>query len=663
MGRLGYVSYCWSIGTTSFRTKEFNRKIEAQLAIMQRFRALPENVGKNWKANKPLQKAYYEYMQECGFVEGQAQRPDKDAREKTSGLCDIGVLDTARNITPVGERLLSVAADNDFSTDNDLEIEKDSYIYFKQLLKMYTDIGGNIVRPFVVTLYVLHELEYLSYEEFTYLLPLCINSQTMELVMVGIKKCRQGKMTIDDMIGNVLQVKDNYQTALAYFQTQRVTEQVICEIGLNRKSATYDKSYYPVYKELHDIVFDGKEDCLPLYEALGKVKTKSWWRKLLFETNSTSVIKKQGRAALQDVPILQVKSENAFRKAFFALLHLYKAKATLGDYFDLNRRYMKATDTIIFHDGKVELDVLPTGYVADVRDSLQRIMFQKSYNLYQDLPLAQIENGLAFVQENVYHNLSVKFGYELQDTAAVKQVVEAKRYERFNRLIDKRFTPVKLIELFDYFESRNDEKLRELITDNADVPTMFEYCLGIAWYLISGRQGQVLEYMNLSLESDLLPKTHAGGGEADIVWKYAATDDYPCHTLLLEATLADGTNQRRMEMEPVSRHLGEYLLAHEEEEAYCVFVTTSLALQVIADFRGRKHIGYWKREGDEERSVDNMKIIPLKTEAIKTFLHLGFQYAQLYDIFSKAYASDVKSPSQWYETHIVKETELRNRYS
>ena len=28
--------------------------------------------------------------------------------------------------------------------------------------------------------------------------------------------------------------------------------------------------------------------------------------------------------------------------------------------------------------------------------------------------------------------------------------------------------------------------------------------------------------MNLSLEADLLPRTHAGGGEADIVWEYEA---------------------------------------------------------------------------------------------------------------------------------------------
>ena len=94
--------------------------------------------------------------------------------------------------------------------------------------------------------------------------------------------------------------------------------------------------------------------------------------------------------------------------------------------------------------------------------------------------------------------------------------------ERFNKLIEKKFNNNVLIRLFDYFKNRSDKEIHKLVTDNADIPTIFEYILAITWYVISGKKGDVLEYMNLSLEADLLPKTHAGGGEADIVWKYEA---------------------------------------------------------------------------------------------------------------------------------------------
>ena len=58
-------------------------------------------------------------------------------------------------------------------------------------------------------------------------------------------------------------------------------------------------------------------------------------------------------------------------------------------------------------------------------------------------------------------------------------------------------------------------------------------------------------YIKLLFDVALLPKTHAAGGEADIVYEYPKSVVYPAHSLLLEATLSDRTNQRRMEMEPV----------------------------------------------------------------------------------------------------------------
>lgn len=45
--------------------------------------------------------------------------------------------------------------------------------------------------------------------------------------------------------------------------------------------------------------------------------------------------------------------------------------------------------------------------------------------------------------------------------------------------------------------------------------------------------------MKLSPDADLIPKTHAAGGEADIVYEYDTTKYHPKHT----PTLAGRTNQ------------------------------------------------------------------------------------------------------------------------
>ncbi|MCA6070291.1 MAG: hypothetical protein LE180_04175 [Endomicrobium sp.] len=61
---IGFKSYCWSIGTTSYRTKEFNANIERQLALIEEFWKSRKN--KEW--NAITQAAYYKFMQTNKFV-------------------------------------------------------------------------------------------------------------------------------------------------------------------------------------------------------------------------------------------------------------------------------------------------------------------------------------------------------------------------------------------------------------------------------------------------------------------------------------------------------------------------------------------------------------------------------------------------------------------
>ena len=145
-----YKSFCWSLGTTSFRTKNFNKTIEEQLSLLDEFWKLEENKSKSWSGNKDLQTRYYDFMQSKDFVEGNAGNKPKDAREKTSGLVDIGLIDDGRKLSNAGKALLKITSENDFSSDNQFQIAKDSYIYLKQLLKTYYNVDGHTVRPFMV---------------------------------------------------------------------------------------------------------------------------------------------------------------------------------------------------------------------------------------------------------------------------------------------------------------------------------------------------------------------------------------------------------------------------------------------------------------------------------------------------------------------------------
>lgn len=646
-----YKSFCWSLGTTSFRTKNFNKTIEEQLSLLNEFWILRENQNINWSGNNELQARYYDFMKQKGFVEGNAKNKPKDAREKTSGLVDIGLIDENRKLSDAGKALLHISSENDFSSDNQFQIAKDSFIYLKQLLKTSYTVEGQTVRPFLVLLYLLSKVDYLTLDEYTYLLPLCVGANETDEIIEGIKKLRTNGTTIDNIIINRLMNMNNYNTALDYFIENDVTESLICEIGLNRKSRQYDKPYFKLYEALYRVFVEDDIDSLSsVYSATKDIKIGKWWRSYLFDTTSETAIGKFPSDHLKVTLFNGVTGEIEFKKAFFKTMHLFKAKATLSDYLDLNRRYIKTTDIVLFEDDTVKLDVVPQYFFKSVMDQLYSDIFVKSELLYENCSIESISACLVVSDDTIIDGINEELGISVTTIEAAREALEDNRYQRLQHLIDTKFTDENLLSLLDYFEDRNDTEIRNMVTDNADVPTIFEYVLGILWYKASERQGKILDYMKLSLDADLLPKTHAAGGEADIVYEYCATEAYPEHTLLLEATLADSTNQRRMEMEPVSRHLGRHLIRTGNLNSYCVFATNYLDINVIADFRGRKSMPFYDTQ-DYSKSVNGMKIIPLQTSELKKIISNGRTYKELYPLFEEAFNSTLP-PHEWYNKNI-----------
>lgn len=651
-----YKSYCWSLGTTSFRTKNFNKTIEEQLALLDGFWQLPENQNDTWIGNNDLQSRYYDYMQQMGFVEGNAENKSKDAREKTSGLVDIGLIDDDRRLTNAGKSLLEICETNDFSSDNFFDIPKDSYLYLKQLLKTSNNIDGSDVRPFIVMLYVLSKTDSLSIDEFTYLLPLCTNADNTEEVINGIERVRAGILSIDEFILSRLMGMTNYQTALDYLLENEVDENVIRIIGMNRKSAkeggkNYDRAYFPLYVSMFRLyVSNDRSAIIDVYEATKGIRIGKWWRNYLFDTRSRKALHKSPDEHLKNTEFDSTTDETTFKILFFKMMHLFKAKDMLSDYLDLNRRYIKITDIVLFEDDIVKLDIVPKHFFSSVINELYNQAYAKNALLVHDCAINDIDPCLVVDEQAVVDGVNAELGVTVTNIAEARAVLEDNRYERLHHLINTKFSDAQLINLLDCFESRNDTEIRNMVTDNADIPTIFEYILGIMWYKLSEYQGKVLDYMKLSLEADLLPKTHAAGGEADIVYEYSITEYYPAHTMLLEATLADGTNQRRMEMEPVSRHLGRHLIRTRNMNSYCVFVTNYLDINVISDFRSKKTTPYYDPQ-DYTQYVNGMKIIPLQTSELKNIILNNRTYKDLYPLFEEAFCSE-HFPHEWYENCI-----------
>lgn len=647
---ISFQSYCWVLGTTSFRVAQMNLRIEEQLLHLNNFMAEVERGGEEWqwRGNNSLQRRFYEYLKQNGALSGTAARPDKDARQKTSGLTTLGLADCNRVITDAGKELLEFVDAGSFDDDNYFLIPADSYIYFKQLLKSSVQVRRGVhVRPYYVLAYLLNEFDYLAYEEFKFLAPLVVDQRSLEIVRGNLQSVRNKEKTFDQVILDTLMGMQNYREALKLWMGNPVSVELLKTVGMNRKSRNYDAVYLPVYEGLKRVFLSGKDtgsDIQELLASVEKLPTSLWWRRLLFGTTRGAEIRKKGVASFAAAnPFKGVENEGELKSLFFRYMHLYKARATLDDYFDLNRRYFRLTDTILFKDRMVKFDTIPKAFFKEIGEALLDEMFTASEVLTESLALEDISPLFEVSEQGLLDSLSSEYGLEVASLSAAQNVIGNERYERLHELLDTRFTRKAFSELLDCFIERDDARIQELVTEDATPSTIFEYVLALIWYEFSGRRGDVLNFMKLSLEADLLPRTHAVGGGADIIFEFDETRRYPRHDMLIEATLADGTNARRMEMEPVSRHLGTHVLGTGNEKDYCVFVAPEIDINVANDFRSRKAAGFWSKDGEHVP----LKIIPIDIRQVKGLVENSSSYANLYAAFEEAYVSDRLNPLEW----------------
>lgn len=652
MVHFSFQTYAWSLGTTSFRMAEFHRKVEEQLIILNDFWNKQEYHDVEWKGNKTIQVRYYDYAFERGFITGDLKTDDdgskaKTARQKTSGLADIGLIDENRRLTEVGLSLLRMAQSGNFSSDNDFQIPSDSYLYLKQIMKTSCPVQNGCVRPFLVIGKVLRLCDnYLTDDEFTYLLPLCVDEETTEYIVGKIHDLRRKETTVIQIIKETVLTRYNYPAALEYLKESDKTTKDIMIVGMNRKSPSYDAAYVDLYRALNEVYLYSKSySVVKLFKATKGIKNRpgALWRSLLFE----NVRKVRSIDDLKINEFDKVANEQQLAELFFEFMHLFKIMSNLLDYKDLNRRYLNITDAFVFDDGQIKFAPIFEYFFETKANLCFEEAFVKSALLTQNVPLEMIHPNLIFDEKQILAVFNDNRDTGFSSVDQMYDYLETERYQRFRTLIDTRFGNEVIITVLKNCEDRdNDEKLIEMFGGDADVPTIFEYITAVAWYRLSEYRGKILEYMNLSTTNELLPRTHAGGGESDIVYVYDATKEYPAHTLLIECTLMEGTTQRHGEMEPVSRHLSNYMI-DTDNNAYCAFVANNLHASVVSDFRGRKNVPYYRNDTEH---VDSMKIIPLHTRELRKILEKSIKYSQLYRIFDEAYKDQIVSaPPEWYE--------------
>jgi len=652
-----FKTYCWVVGSTSFREKQLAYKNEVLIRYLNQL--FEDNPNKKWRE---LQEIYYDNLKNGGFIMGEASRKDKDARQKTTGLAQIGLCyPSNRHVTPVGASIVQLSKKGDFESKNIFEINEDSFVYLLQFLKYQIIDGDNgfYIKPFLSLMYMIIKLGYLSRSEFTYLLPICkTTSDVVEMTSEILNN--RGNLSVDSILLKKMSGMPNYQDALHLFLTNPgFSDELVMDVGIHRKSRLYDKPFAPFFTELFKLVED--QDSFSLSQKIieiGKLRTclnaindnqATSWRQL-FGLQKTTSIDNSFVERFYKLNICKHQTEEEFKKNVFWLWHLMKWKSTLEDYYDLNKRYFYLTDIIKFDNQQFTLTEVGFDYFFDIIDKVlvEPLVKENEYEQFftSNVPLAEISPLFIKTKENIAVAINERYGKRLT-ASELDDFLNDMYNKQFLAFIDSRFPKEVLISLLDYFKSRDDESIKEIVTQEATVPTSFEYIVGIIWYNLCGREGRLKDFIKLSLDSNFLPKSHAVGGEADLVFSYKKTHVYPKHDLLVEVTLSESTGQRHMEWEPVSRHLETHIKQTHNESDYCIFIASDLEERTTNTFRNSKN--YHFNDNGVERI--GLKIIPLDCSLLKILLSKEIMYPEIYSLFDDAYTDSCLSLS-WYRDFL-----------
>ena len=76
---------------------------------------------------------------------------------------------------------------------------------------------------------------------------------------------------------------------------------------------------------------------------------------------------------------------------FFKYMHIFKTITTLSDYFDLNRRYLNLTDTLLFEDQIVKFDLIPRYFFTQCIDKVYLEAYTMNSSLAESISIGNIK--------------------------------------------------------------------------------------------------------------------------------------------------------------------------------------------------------------------------------------------------------------------------------
>lgn len=650
-----------SLGNTGARLSDPRATYIKILNALVEFR----KQNKNWETTD--QSEFGELLGELGIFEIKTDNKvssDKDVRVKTGFISQLGFTTDERIITSAGKELLANSLN--FET-NEFDISNESFTYLKQFLKYQQNDFE--VFPLLSLIYAIIEFDNeLPIDFVTYVWS---GSQTKKELIDNIKNYKKNsdyKETVYQSALNSENTKIAAKNATHFFATHSISDvDELKELlyanlphgkGKSFKDKTialfYDIYYYWLNKNTWNETQKRKfiQDKLkPRHKDISSKKS-SYYLESLFNTtalNNSSDWKKI-IAFFENTPLISSENEENFIVNFHVLYMFIKKLSLCEEYRDLNTRHLKLLDIFVFEYGKLKLDLVFWYLFKSVKDDLLKAkpLPQNEYRVKLEASQNNIGDIYDFLKINVTE-LSKQIATDFPEVKklGLQNFALKKKEERLLELVNTVFTKENIIKIFENIYPRKDDQIRKLIKEwyqdyEATIPALFEYLLGISFYWLSEKQVRISDILNSGLDANLLPKTHTAGGQADIVVRCKERD------YLIEATLSENDGQRKMEAEPVPRHLAKHIL-EVNPNSIALFVAGQLDPNNLVVLRNYKFSSWYNSDGN---SVETMSILPLSVSNMIYLLKKENDFNKLENKFETVLNSETKDGFKWYTNEV-----------
>ena len=297
---------------------------------------------------------------------------------------------------------------------------------------------------------------------------------------------------------------------------------------------------------------------------------------------------------------------------------------TLGDYADLNIRYLKSTGLFRSRGRGITLSPERIELIRRLADDPISVYDDRSYmqQLWYGASLPTDEISTAIAATRNLEQVIRERGGEIEDVdtssldAEDLQIVIHRLEEQLQRLDEENFAHRQVDqveEIVGYMNAilaRGRNVLgngRVISIPRGEMPAYMEWVIWRAFLAIDSLENNPWETRRFEIDQDLLPIHHAPGGGPDMSFEFSDS------IVVVEVTLTSSSRQEAAEGEPVRRHVARYAESSASgKSVYGLFIAPTVDTNTAHTFRS----GEWYRSDD---SKINLHIVPMQLEDFRDF--------------------------------------------